>query len=122
MSDAEPKRVEAESCVLYRSPRRRKAIMFDPTYCVAPMVGQSDLSFRLLCLRHGATVCWTEMLYSDKIVSDHEYCRAALKSSRRTAEITMGWTASTSTSVALRSEHRKGTTGPSSLTSETGPW
>ena len=37
------------------------------------MVGQSDLAFRLLCLRHGASVCWTEMFYSHKIVHEHDY-------------------------------------------------
>ena len=67
-------------CKILRNPSLRKAITFDPKYCVAPMVGQSDLSFRLLCLKYGATVCWTEMLFSDRIVSDPEYCPAALKS------------------------------------------
>jgi tRNA-dihydrouridine synthase len=37
------------------------------------MVGQSDLAFRLLCLRHGASVCWTEMFYSHKVVHEKGY-------------------------------------------------
>ncbi len=37
------------------------------------MVGQSDLAFRLLCLRHGASVCWTEMFYSHKVVHEEGY-------------------------------------------------
>ena len=31
-------------------------------YVAAPMVGISDLPFRLLCRRYGATVCYTEMI------------------------------------------------------------
>jgi hypothetical protein len=51
----------------------RKPITFDHRFCVAPMVGQSDLAFRLLCLRHGASVCWTEMFYSHKVVHEKGY-------------------------------------------------
>ena len=34
---------------------------------VAPMINQSDPPFRTLCLKYGATMVYTEMLYSDKI-------------------------------------------------------
>ncbi len=71
---------EARSFKILRNPKLHKTIGFDPRFCVAPMVGQSDLSFRLLCLKNGATVCWTEMLFSERIVSDPDYCRKSLKS------------------------------------------
>jgi hypothetical protein len=34
------------------------------------MVNQSDAPFRALCYRHGATCCYSEMLYSDRVVSE----------------------------------------------------
>jgi len=47
-------------------------------YVVAPMVSQSDAPFRSLCLKYGATVAYTEMLYSDKVVNDPDYLDAFL--------------------------------------------
>jgi len=43
------------------------------TWVMAPMVGGSDPAFRTLCLRHGATSAFTEMLYADRIVESKEY-------------------------------------------------
>ena len=45
---------------------------------VAPMVNQSDAPFRSLCYKYGATCCYTEMLYSDRIVTDTAYLAAYL--------------------------------------------
>lgn len=45
---------------------------------VAPMVAQSDAPFRALCLRHGATTAYSEMLYCDRIVADDTYLDAYL--------------------------------------------
>jgi len=49
-----------------------------PILAMAPMVGQSDYPFRVLCRRHGTTVCWTEMLMADTFVSDANYRIQAL--------------------------------------------
>ena len=42
------------------------------------MVGASDLAFRLLCRRHGADTCYTEMLFSSRILSDEAYRKRKL--------------------------------------------
>ena len=75
-TESEPYDLSRECSV----PAPRKVVTFDVSYCVAPMVGQSDLPFRLLCLRHGASICWTEMLFSDRVLTDPGYCKHALSS------------------------------------------
>lgn len=55
--------------------------VLDSLQCViAPMVSQSDAPFRTLCLKYGATVAYTEMLYTENIVKDHDYLPAYLPS------------------------------------------
>jgi tRNA-dihydrouridine synthase len=51
-------------------PQRAAALGFAHHLVAAPMVGVSDLAFRLLCRRHGTQLCYTEMLHSDRLVSD----------------------------------------------------
>lgn len=46
---------------------------------VAPMVGLSDLPFRLLCRRHNAHLAYTQMLFSDQLVSDEIYRQESLQ-------------------------------------------
>ena len=55
------------------SPEGLMAGAFDVSRVAAPMVGCSDLAFRLLCRRHGATLCYTEMFYADRFVESAEY-------------------------------------------------
>ena len=49
-----------------------------PIYCMAPMVGQSDRPFRLLCRRHGTTLCYSEMLMADEFAVSAAYRHEAL--------------------------------------------
>lgn len=42
-------------------------------FICAPMVGGSELPFRLLCRRYGATLAYTPMLNSGKFATDSEY-------------------------------------------------
>ena len=51
---------------------------FDVRYCVAPMVGQSDLAFRMLTRAYGASVCYTPMLHAARLVADEAYRARAI--------------------------------------------
>ena len=46
---------------------------FDVRYILAPMVGASELPFRLLCRKYGATVAYTPMISSQKFATDADY-------------------------------------------------
>ena len=49
------------------------ALPFACRLVAGPMVGASDLAFRLLCRRHGADAAYTEMLFSDRLATDGAY-------------------------------------------------
>lgn len=50
--------------------------LFDqPAYVVAPMVDQSEHTFRVLCRRHGATLAYTPMFSSRQWVESEQYRR-----------------------------------------------
>ena len=42
-------------------------------YAAAPMINQSDLAFRVLTRRYGATLTYTQMLHPDKLMYDQDY-------------------------------------------------
>lgn len=48
-------------------------------FIAAPMVGQSDLPFRVLTRKNNATLAYTQMLMSTKLLSDQEYLETHLK-------------------------------------------
>ena len=47
--------------------------MGSPKYHVAPMVDQSELAFRMLCRRYGATCAWTPMLHARLFTESQAY-------------------------------------------------
>jgi len=46
---------------------------FPIKYILAPMVGASELSFRILCRKYGAQLCYTPMMSSNKFATDSKY-------------------------------------------------
>lgn len=48
---------------------------------LAPMVDQSELPFRLLCKKYGATVTWTPMMHAALFVKDATYRKENLSTS-----------------------------------------
>ena len=47
-----------------------------PTKILAPMVGLSELAFRMFARSKGAEVCYTEMLHADRFGADEAYRRS----------------------------------------------
>jgi tRNA-dihydrouridine synthase 1 len=43
------------------------------SFIAAPMVNQSDLPFRILVRRYGASLAYTQMLLPDKLLNDQNY-------------------------------------------------
>lgn len=52
---------------------KTKALSFDHNYIVAPMVGASELPFRLLCRKYGAQACYTPMMIASEFANSKEY-------------------------------------------------
>ncbi len=48
-------------------------------YCAAPMVGQSDLPFRLQTVRNGATSTWTQMYMAAEIIEHQDTLESLVK-------------------------------------------
>lgn len=51
----------------------------DLTFISAPMVNQSDAPFRLLTRRYGATLTYTQMLDSHRLLNDPDYLHLHLR-------------------------------------------
>ena len=64
-------------------PTLPRALPFACRHVVGPMVGASDLAFRMLCRRHGADVCYTEMIFSQRLCDDDEYRERKLRTTAK---------------------------------------
>lgn len=53
--------------------KRAETLPFDVSRVAAPLVGCSDLAWRLLCRNHGATLAFTEMIFADRFIADAAY-------------------------------------------------
>jgi hypothetical protein len=53
--------------------QRRPLFCFDYTYILAPMVGASELAFRLLCRKYGAQLAYTPMVSVTTFSSSQDY-------------------------------------------------
>lgn len=53
--------------------KEKNPFSFPIKYILAPMVGASELPFRLLCRKYGAQTCYTPMMSSAKFASDAKY-------------------------------------------------
>lgn len=70
-----------------QSHRRHSMDKNNLRYITAPMVGQSDLPFRVLCRRHGATLAYTQMLMPDKLLNEQEYLEYHLKDLKTSTDL-----------------------------------
>jgi hypothetical protein len=52
---------------------RKTPFNFPVQYILAPMVGASELPFRILCRKYGAQTCYTPMMSSTKFATDPKY-------------------------------------------------
>lgn len=80
---AQRKRVKQSAVSIADEPPRRclRATAQLPPHqlVLAPMVGGSELPFRLLARRYNAQLCYTPMLYSARFVEDAEYRTSQLR-------------------------------------------
>jgi len=53
--------------------KRAEPLPFNVSRVAAPLVGCSDLAWRLLCRKHGATLAFTEMIFADRFIADAAY-------------------------------------------------
>jgi tRNA-dihydrouridine synthase 1 len=59
----------------------------DLSHLAAPMVNQSDLPFRLLVGKYGATCTYTQMLHPEKLLNDQDYFEFHLRDLQTSTKI-----------------------------------
>ena len=53
--------------------KKKPCLEFDYKYIVAPMVGASELPFRILCRKYGAQLVYTPMMLASQFATSEEY-------------------------------------------------
>lgn len=61
------------------SPLAHKPFPLPHRFVLAPMVGGSELPFRMMCRKYGAQLCYTPMMYSKQFVEDPAYREEAFQ-------------------------------------------
>lgn len=76
----EHQKEEGQSSVSEKNETRKKSktttttsVPFDCRYIVAPMVGASELPFRILCRKYGAQLVYTPMMLASEFATSREY-------------------------------------------------
>ena len=67
------------SCTLTTSSETMVAHGLDLSRIAAPMVNQSDLTFRILVRRYNASLVYTQMLLPERLLNDQDYLEFHLR-------------------------------------------
>lgn len=73
MKRKDKKSHEKEEKHFKKAKKKSALIPFDYRYIVAPMVGASELPFRLLCRKYGAQLAYTPMMIASQFAESKEY-------------------------------------------------
>lgn len=74
-------------------------------YIVAPMVGGSELAFRLLCRKYGATIAYTPMMNSEKFAVDADYRKTEFQTTPQDRPLVAHFSANNPTLFLKAAQH-----------------
>eukprot|EP00977_Amphora_coffeiformis_P020528 scaffold8333_cov159-Amphora_coffeaeformis.AAC.1 len=83
---------------------KRKALDFPHRYILAPMVGASELAFRLLCRQYGTELAYTPMMSAAKFARDEAYRAEEFQTCAADRPLVCHFCANTSEDFALAAQ------------------